>query len=120
MGVATHFLRQFTANEKLIIRRVLMNAMFGLNIKVEAEKCLGAQNACNLSGVIIGMNIARQVILDNGGREKGTDWFRLHPIMQMYASKINDLCNMGLSDSEAFSRAYRLCQRMAAGETDCY
>ena len=89
------------------------------NIQVEAQKCLDLQNACNLSGVIIAMTLARGVILNHGGREKGTEWLCGHPIMRMYASKIHDLTRMGLSDSEQFGMAYERCQKLAAGE-DCY
>lgn len=88
-------------------------------IQREAQKALDCQDACNLKAIIPSMNQARDLILELGGRDKGTDWFNSHPIMQMYASKIHSLCGMGLSDVDAFSKAYDLCQRMARGE-DCY
>jgi len=91
-----------------------------LNFGIKAKQSLIVQDACNLSGVILSMDGARQIILNNGGgREKGTHWLNYHPIMQMYASKIHDLTGMGLSDSKAFQKAYDLVTRMAAGE-DCY
>lgn len=93
--------------------------MLPSELRYQAQRSLDVQNACNLSGVVVSMEMARENILNNGGREKGTDWFCKHPIMQMYASKIHDLTGMGLSDSEAFGKAYDLVVRMAAGE-DCY
>jgi hypothetical protein len=43
----------------------------------------------------------------------GTDKINQHPINQMFASKVHDLARMGLSDTDAFSKAYDECKKLA-------
>lgn len=86
-----------------------------------AQTALFVQNACNLKGIVYSLALAQELILNLGGREKGTDWFNQHPIMRMYLSKMHSLSGLGLSDDvAAFGKAYDLCCRMAEGEVDCY
>lgn len=87
----------------------------------EAQTAIAVQDACNLKGVIVSLANAREVILDHGGRDRGTEWFNYHPIMVMYACKIADMCGLSVgSEPDTFSKSYKLCQEMADGNTNCY
>jgi len=77
-----------------------------------AREALQVQDACNLSGVVLGFarSISRlRVLLREQGNE-GTDNINLHPICQLWADKIRSLAG-----SQDYSDAYDIVTRLAAG-----
>lgn len=83
-----------------------------------AKDAIEVQDACNLSGIVHGWHRAMEdlvPILRSGGGKNfgGTAEINHHPINQLWASKVHDLTGMGLSDTEAFSKAYDACIELA-------
>ena len=82
------------------------------SLKELAKEAIEVQDACNLSGVIHAWDRAvvelRQLIPN-----QDTDFYNTHPINQMYASKVHDLTQMGLSDYDSFAGAYHDCKNLA-------
>ena len=94
-----------TEEEKLRNKKIIQNL---------ARQALDVQDACNLSGVVHAWSRAMESIFPIGYTEQwGTDKINQHPINQLFASKVHDLCRMGLSDTDAFSKAYDECKRLA-------
>jgi hypothetical protein len=83
------------------------------SIKECAQVALDVQNACNLSGVLASWLEVREA-LNKCSENSGTAWFRTHPINQLFASKVHDLCAMGISETDAFSKAYKSCEDLAS------
>ena len=78
-------------------------------LKELAQEALDVQDACNLSGVVHGWSRSMSRLYEILREQKefsGTDQVNHHPINQLWASKVQDLAGMGLSDYEAFSKAY--------------
>lgn len=59
-----------------------------------ATDALQVQNACNPSGVANGMYRAVCDLRELLGSEGGTDALRVHPITQLWAAKLADLCGL--------------------------
>jgi len=51
-------------------------------------------------------------VLNASPEREGTHWFNNHPVNQLFASKVHDLCGMGFSDGVAFSNAYESCKKL--------
>lgn len=84
-----------------------------------AQEAIDVQDACNLSGVVHGWHRAMEdlfTILRGPPHNLGTDSINQHPINQLWASKCHDLARMGMSDYEAYSKAYDACKKLAGGE----
>ena len=83
-------------------------------LKDLAKEAIEIQDACNLSGLIHGwhrsMEVLWSILRDSGA---GTAQINQHPINQLWASKVHDLTGMGLSDTEAFGKAYDACKKLA-------
>lgn len=83
-----------------------------------AKEALQVQDACNLSGVVHGFSRAitelREILRETGG-DLSTAAVNQNPICCLWASKIHDLAQMGLSDHERFRIAYDACEEMANG-----
>ena len=57
------------------------------------KDAIQVQDACNLSGVVISFaEVTKR--LNNDPEYTGTAWVRNHPISQLYAAKIADLCGL--------------------------
>lgn len=50
-------------------------------------------------------------------KDKDTEAICTHPAVQLFASKIHDMTRMGLSDTEAFRKAYDACQARASNDS---
>lgn len=72
---------------------------------------LAVQDACNLSGVTRSMvetiDIVRVELQTQPDMRHRSLW--THPALQLYASKVHELCCMGLSDTEQYGKAYKEC-----------
>ncbi len=79
-----------------------------------ADDALQVQNACNLQAVIKGMDRMITDLKEIHHNQLDTIGIRHHPIVRMWASKVHDLADMGLSDMDAYGRAYAWCQEQAA------
>lgn len=89
------------------------------SMKQLAQEAVDVQDACNLQGVVKGFDRAitdLKLLLAEANQENGTDAIRNHPISRMWASKIHDLCGMGLSDMDRYGEAYKWC--LAQNEED--
>jgi hypothetical protein len=79
-------------------------------IHVLAKEALDVQDACNLTGVVLGFGRAvtdlRALYPNNG-----TDFFNRHPIVVMWSSKISSLC--GSESMTRFSQMYQECCQLA-------
>lgn len=53
-----------------------------------AKEVLQVQDACNLSGVVMGLKKALDKLWRN---EKGTEWVNQHPIVSLYINKLAHL-----------------------------
>jgi hypothetical protein len=81
-----------------------------------AQEAINIQNACNLGGLVHSWSRSMgdlQRLL----REQGTCAVNEHPISKLWASKIHELTEMGMSDYGAFSKAYAECKKLAEVET---
>jgi hypothetical protein len=81
-------------------------------IKELAQEALNVQHASNLSGVVHGWSRSiteLRELLHN----PGTDEINHHPINKLWASKVHDMTGMGLSDMEAFNKAYDVVDKLA-------
>jgi hypothetical protein len=90
-------------------------------LKELAQEAIRVQDACNLSGVVHGWHRAMEdlfSVLRGPPHNLGTDGVNTHPINQLWASKCHDLARMGLSDCEAYGKAYRLCIELAEDEDE--
>ena len=91
-------------------------------VKQLADDAIHVQDACNLIAVANSFaNVTKEVRdrLAESGQESGTDAIRNHPIVQLWASKIIEMCGMGYPDMDKFSEVYFAVEHMAyhAGET---
>lgn len=83
-----------------------------------AQEAIEIQDACNLGGLVHGWSRSMSDLQDHL-RQEGTRSVNEHPISKLWASKIHDLARMGLSDYDAFSKAYDECKKLAAqGDVD--
>ena len=85
-------------------------------LKELAQEAIDVQDGCNLSGIVHGWHRAMEMlcsILRENPQFKGTDEINQHPINQLWASKVHCLTRMGLSDDEAFAKAYDECKKLA-------
>lgn len=83
-----------------------------MTIKQLAQQAIDMQDACNLSGIIRSWAEAISALRELCPN-LGTRGINAHPINCLFASKVHDLCNMGLSDSGPFGKAYAECKRLA-------
>lgn len=81
-----------------------------------AQEAIDVQDACNLSGVVHGWHRAMEDLCTILRESGGTAERNTHPINQLWASKCHDLARMGMSDYEAYSKAYDACKKLAGGE----
>jgi len=77
-----------------------------------AKAALTVQDACNLCGILytwreLASTLMKALSTTNAVNE--------HPAMQLFASKVHNLTGMGLSDLDAFSKAYEVCKRLSDG-----
>lgn len=84
-------------------------------LKELAQEVLAAQNACNLSGVMLSASEAICELRKVEGGPRGNDELHSHPITRLWASKIHDLAGMGLSNYDRFHEAHTACQQLAEG-----
>jgi len=84
-------------------------------LKELARDALQVQDAVNLSGVVRSFGQALTDLREIARAEgwEGTEALNTHPIAQLWASKIHSLARMGLSDADAYGRAYIACQELA-------
>lgn len=75
-----------------------------------AEEAMQVQDACNLSGVVKGMDRAIANLRELG--ITGTDEIRNHFISVMWACKIADLCGMVCANVEPFNTAWNKCNEL--------
>lgn len=77
-----------------------------------AQEAINVQNACNPLGLSAGFARATTEVR---GYCNSTDELCRHPIFQLWASKMHDLAGMGISDSDAYCKAYDACAAIAYG-----
>lgn len=77
-----------------------------------AKEAIEIQDACNLGGLVHGWSRSMSDLQDLL-RGQGTRNVNEHPISKLWASKIHDLARMGMSDYDAFSKAYDECKKLA-------
>jgi len=82
-----------------------------MTIKQLAQQAIDVQNASNLSGVVNGFASVVQHL-----KNAGVQHPRLHPVARLWASKIHDLCGMGLSDGKVYVKVYDACLALAGQE----
>ena len=91
--------------------------MVSKTIQQLALDALEVQDACNLSGVVHGWSVAMRDLCELLRNDLGitfcTDAVNRHPVNKLWASKVHDLTGMGLSDMDAFSKAYDDCKKLA-------
>ena len=76
------------------------------------EDAIVVQDACNLSGIVIGFAKVMDKLCQESQRlGMGTDWRNTHPIAIMYSDKIASLTHSG--SAESYSQAYTECRRRA-------
>ncbi len=82
-------------------------------IKELAKEAIQVQTASNLSGLV-----KRWAEVTNELRAQtpqlSTEDFNRHPINCLWASKMHELTRMGISDLDAYERAYKACEQLAA------
>ena len=93
--------------------------MVNHRIKALAQKALDVQDACN--GVAVAISYGETLkelreALRDAELPCGTDDLRSHPVNRLWASKIHDMANLGLSDYEKYNEAYEWCIVTAAAE----
>lgn len=89
-----------------------------------AREAIDIQNACNPLGITKGFAEATQELADlmrnSGEYPFSTHAVCLHPVFQLWASKLHDLAGIGMSDTEKYGEAYAECKKLAeAGERPC-
>jgi hypothetical protein len=84
-----------------------------------AQEAIDIQNACNIRGLSKGYAKVIDELAERLQEDKvafsNSDLAR-HPISQMWASKLHDLCGMGLSDTDRYGVAYAECRKLAGIE----
>ena len=78
-----------------------------------AQQALDVQDACNLSGVLLGAHNAVCNLRELLGC--GTDELNEHPISQLWADKIASLARTQFWSSSESTDAYDWCERYAKG-----
>jgi len=73
-----------------------------------AEEAMQVQDACNLSGVVKGMDRAIASLRELG--VTGTDQIREHFVTRLWAAKVADLCGFYSFSENPFSDAWMKCQ----------
>ncbi len=80
-------------------------------LKQLAREAIDIQSACNMLGLA---NSFSNTLYDLN-RHVPTGEIRNHPITRLWTSKLHDLSNMGVSDTEAYGKAYAACSVLAEG-----
>jgi len=83
-----------------------------MNIKEAAKKCLFAQDACNLSGLVHSFPGIMEAVIEDC-RAKGndsTDARNRHPIVRLYVDKLVWLSGSDTGISEAYAEVQRLAE----------
>jgi len=79
-----------------------------------AEEAIQIQDACNLSGLVHAWSRAIADLREHWENKTipctCTTEFNRHPINRLWASKVHDLTQMGLSDIDAYGTAYEACK----------
>ena len=93
-----------------------------MTIQQAARYALDVQNGCNASGVVFSLSKAMEAICEESNRRggEGTDWKNKHPILYLYVNKLADMTGQNPFDITEYGRAYRLCEKIAEGQTDVY
>jgi hypothetical protein len=79
-----------------------------------ALDAIAVQEACNLSGVVLGWALVMQVINEIAHRKGyGTEWKNRHPINCLFANKVADLTGMSSGDLDRYREMYKACQQLA-------
>ena len=86
-----------------------------------ARDAITVQDASNILGLArsFGLEVLPDLrkALETAG-VYGNDAINEHPVTRLWASKLHDLANMGVSDLPRYRAALEECQRLAAGPTD--
>ncbi len=81
-----------------------------------ATEAIQIQNACNPLGLTKGYAKSLQDLADRlraDGQPSDTRALCNHPINRLWASKMHDLANMGLSDTDRYGEALQACEDLA-------
>lgn len=91
-----------------------------LTVAYAAKCAIGAQNACNVSGIVNTLSVLMSHVLWQEANRlgKGTEWVNTHPITKLFLYKLADLAEISTSDQEDYGRAYEACKLLAAGGAD--
>lgn len=90
-------------------------------MKQLADDAIHVQDACNLIAVANSFASVTKEVRDRlaeSCQECGTDAIRNHPIVQLWASKIIEMCGMGYPDMDKFSEVYFAVEHMAYHATE--
>lgn len=78
-------------------------------MKQLCEEALWVQDACNLSGVVMGFGRMMNDLCDHIPKEVNRrEWLRKHPLMVLWIDKILDMVGRDIT-LEAYHRAYEFC-----------
>ena len=73
-------------------------------LKRAYEMALLSQGACNLSGLILSLAEAMELLWEEANEQaQGTDYVNNHPVVRLYLEQMNFLCRADYSES------YRTC-----------
>lgn len=87
------------------------------SLKQLAQEAMDVQNACNPLGVSKSYAKAVQELrsrLELDNLPCDTDSICVHPVNQLWASKLHSLACMGMSHHEPYENAYNECKRLAS------
>ncbi len=93
-----------------------------MSIKDAAKDALQVQDACNVSGVVLGFARAMEAVnaerwrLEAAGVPTGSDFVRHHPVVILWVNKLEDMVYSN-SSLTRYSRAYEACNRLATART---
>jgi hypothetical protein len=77
-------------------------------LHIIAQEAIEIQDACNLSGLATSFGrIAEELIEYHAGPD-------CIPILQLWISKLHNLCGLGLSDLDGYHHAYARCKELVA------
>lgn len=80
-------------------------------LKQLAREAIDIQSAGNMLGLSNGFAEA----LSELSRHVQVQHIRAHPITRLWVSNLHNLADMGVSDTEAYGKAYAACSALAEG-----
>jgi len=96
---------------RTILRVKLPEGDKGYLTSRDYQNAIFAQQACNVSGLVIELSRVMTRIWNEANRDgHGTEWVNNHPIVRLYSEQIRHLC------STDYMKAYDECEKHSKGE----